>query len=70
MPEGEKKEDGGKKRHKDISIENSPNLAKTKNIEQQIQESDWNSKRINENKLTPRHITLKHLKTKDKQKNM
>ena len=47
--------------------ENSINLAKDRNL--QIQEAEWIQNKINPKKSTPRHMIVKLLKTKDKQKN-
>lgn len=41
----------------------------TSNINLQIQDAKWKPNKINPKKSKPRHITVKFLKSKDKEKN-
>ena len=66
MPEGEKEEQEIEKLFEQIMTENFPNLVKE--IEIQVQEAQRVPNKLGPMKTTPRHITIKMLKVKDKER--
>ena len=66
VPKGEKKEGRDEKALEKTMTENFPSLAKHINL--QIQEAKWTPNSIRQKKSTPRHIIVKLLKTKDKER--
>ena len=63
IPEGEEKEKGIENMFEEIMAENFPNLRDT---DIKIQEAQRATNQLNPNRLTPRHITIKMAKVKDK----
>ena len=66
VPEGEEREKGLKKIFEEIIVENFPNMGKE--IATQVQEAQRMPYRINPRRNTPRHILIKLIKTKFKEK--
>ena len=66
VPEGEEREKGPEKIFEEIIVENFPNMGK--DIATQIQEAQRVPCRINPRRNTPRHIVIKLVKIKDKEK--
>ena len=66
MPEGEEEEQEIENLFEKIMKENFPNLVKE--IDMQIQEAQRVSNKIDAKRPTPRHIIIKMLKVKDKER--
>ena len=66
VPEGEEREKGPEKIFEEIATENFPNMGKE--IVSQDQEAQRVPGRINPRRNTPRHIKIKLIKIKDKEK--
>ena len=66
VPEGEDKEKGPEKIFKEITPKNFTNMGNE--LLTQIQEAQQISSRINPRRNTPRHILIKLMKIKDKEK--
>uniref|UniRef100_A0A8D2CEJ9 L1 transposable element RRM domain-containing protein n=1 Tax=Sus scrofa TaxID=9823 RepID=A0A8D2CEJ9_PIG len=66
IPEGEGKEKGIEKIFEEIMAENFPNLKETDYIK--IQETQRAPNRLNPNRPTPRHIIIRMVKVKDKER--
>ena len=62
---GERLKDRKKK-----ELRNSQNSLKVKDIQLQIQEAQYTPNKTNTKKISPRHIVVKLLKIKDKEKNL
>ena len=67
MPEGEEEEQEMENLFEQIMKENFPNLAKERDF-QEVQEAQRVPKRLDLRKHTPRHIIIKLLKIKGKEK--
>ena len=66
VPEREEREKGPEKIFEEIIVKNFPNMGKE--IATQVQEAQRVPYRINPRRNTPRHIAIKLVKTKDKEK--
>ena len=66
VPEEEEREKGPEKTFEEIIVENFPNMGME--ITTQVQEAQRVPHRINPRRNTPRHIVIKLVKTKDKEK--